>query len=92
MTRYWTEHSDLGWEDTDPPDENDGDEEYDESEECGRWLNGRLSPQCANAGTEWCDWVCPIGLPTRKTRARKPKRDLFDAARERQRDDREDGR
>ena len=41
------------------------DDEYDESEECGRWSNGRLVPQCSLAGTEWCDWECPIGWPTR---------------------------
>lgn len=37
-------------------------EKYDESEECGRWNNGGLSKQCRLAGTEWCDWCCPIGL------------------------------
>lgn len=38
-------------------DEEDG----DLSAECGRWDNGRLVPQCRLAGTEWCDWDCPIG-------------------------------
>jgi len=34
---------------------------YDDySEECGRWVNGRLSNQCRIAGTEWCDWDCPL--------------------------------
>lgn len=37
----------------------DGDEEYDESEDCGRWNDGRLTRQCRLAGTEWCDWCCP---------------------------------
>lgn len=31
-------------------------------EECGRWNNGRLSHQCRKAGSEECDWECPIGL------------------------------
>jgi len=31
------------------------------SEDCGRWVNGKLSPQCSLAGTEDCDWECPIG-------------------------------
>lgn len=43
--------------------DDDGDEECDESEECGRWDNGRLSKQCSKAGSEECDWICPIGLP-----------------------------
>lgn len=30
-------------------------------EDCGRWRNGRLSSQCLLAGTEECDWECPIG-------------------------------
>jgi hypothetical protein len=38
-------------------------EEYDISEDCGRWSNGRLSNQCSKAGSEECDWECPIGLP-----------------------------
>ena len=35
--------------------------EDDESAECGRWNNGHLTRQCRLAGTEWCDWDCPIG-------------------------------
>lgn len=35
-------------------------EEYDESEDCGRWNGGGLSKQCRLAGTEWCDWCCPL--------------------------------
>lgn len=41
------------------------DEEEDMEAECGRWdqnAKGGLSPQCRLAGTEWCDWECPIGL------------------------------
>jgi hypothetical protein len=45
------------------PDE-DG-EDDDAAEECGRWHNGKLSPQCRKAGSEECDWVCPIGLERR---------------------------
>lgn len=37
------------------------DEEDDREAECGRWNNGRLTAQCRLAGTEWCDWECPIG-------------------------------
>lgn len=52
------------------PDDFDDYNEYDDDlsdedcmeEECGRWMNGRLSGQCMLAGTEWCDWECPIGL------------------------------
>lgn len=43
------------------------DDEYEEemtdeemaAEECGRWRNGRLDPQCLKAGSEECDWICP---------------------------------
>lgn len=50
---------------TDYPDEFDDDSyvEIDDEAECGRWNNGRLGPQCRLAGTEWCDWDCPIGIP-----------------------------
>jgi hypothetical protein len=41
-------------------DEEDGGAE---EEECGRWDNGRLGFQCSKAGSEECDWICPIGLP-----------------------------
>lgn len=30
-------------------------------EDCGRWRNGVLSDQCLLAGSEDCDWECPIG-------------------------------
>ena len=29
-------------------------------EECGRWDNGRLTNQCTKAGSEECDWICPL--------------------------------
>lgn len=44
--------------DFDPPEEDD-----DMEEECGRWdqsAPGGLSPYCRLAGTEWCDWDCPL--------------------------------
>lgn len=47
----------------DDMDDDEGDGEFDLSEECGRWVNGGLSTQCSQAGTEWCDWECPFGLP-----------------------------
>jgi hypothetical protein len=53
--RQWTQ------DEIDHDNEYEEDEEYDDSEDCGRWINGRLSPQCRLAGTEWCDWECPIG-------------------------------
>ena len=56
---------DFDWPDHDIDDEPDDD---DLEEECGRWLDGRLSSQCSLAGTEWCDWECPIGLEWRKKR------------------------
>lgn len=47
----------------DPDDEDwhefakDGPEPW---EECGRWDNGRVTRNCALAGTEHCDFVCPF--------------------------------
>lgn len=29
-------------------------------EDCGRWLNGRLTHSCRLLGTEDCDWECPL--------------------------------
>jgi hypothetical protein len=29
-------------------------------EECGRWINGRLGRHCAKAGSEECDFECPL--------------------------------
>lgn len=37
------------------------DGEDDLSAECGRWNNGYLTGQCRLAGSEWCDWDCPVG-------------------------------
>lgn len=45
------------------------DEGVEDEMDCGRWDNGRLISQCRLAGTEWCDWDCPIGVP--KTPRRK---------------------
>lgn len=28
-------------------------------EECGRWMNGRLTKSCSKAGSEECDFECP---------------------------------
>lgn len=50
----------IGWDD-DFEEDSDLDEDDDGYEDCGRWRNGRLSEYCALAGTEWCDWECPIG-------------------------------
>jgi hypothetical protein len=35
------------------------DDDYDPGEECGRWINGRLSHSCTKAGSEECDFECP---------------------------------
>jgi hypothetical protein len=29
-------------------------------DDCGRWINGRLTHSCTLAGTEDCDWECPL--------------------------------
>lgn len=41
----------------DDGDDEDGDDDY---EACGRWNNGHLTQQCRLAGSEWCDWDCPL--------------------------------
>lgn len=41
-------------------------------EDCGRWYDGKLNYQCLKAGSEECDWYCPICLPSRPRR--KPRR------------------
>lgn len=52
-------------------DDFDDDRDVDEEdggfteEDCGRWVDGRLSSQCRLAGTEDCDWDCPIRLAGR---------------------------
>lgn len=49
-----------------PDDFDDGyieDELTDEEmaeEECGRWHNGKLDRHCTKAGSEECDWICPL--------------------------------
>lgn len=49
--------------DFDDGDQDDGDDGFSfTAEDCGRWLNGRLSDQCLLAGSEDCDWECPIGI------------------------------
>lgn len=45
-------------------DDRDEDED-DGGEDCGRWWGGKLIAQCSKAGSEECDWNCPIGLPHR---------------------------
>lgn len=50
-----------------PDEPEDDDEDGDDGwSECGRWDNGRLSPQCRKAGSEECDWECPIGLARKR--------------------------
>jgi len=49
----------------------DEDDEEDREADCGRWRNGQLVPQCLLAGTEWCDWECPIGIERSKPRPNK---------------------
>lgn len=46
-------------------------------EDCGRWYNGRLGP-CRLAGTEECDWECPIRH--RQRAGKSTALPLFDAA------------
>lgn len=46
------------------------DEEDIQEAECGRWDNGALVSSCRLAGTEWCDWECPIGLSRRRYKSR----------------------
>ncbi len=58
-------------EDYDYDDEPDYDEDdFDPGEECGRWINGRLTHSCTKAGSEECDWECPY----RSTLFKKPRR------------------
>lgn len=52
-------------------DDADDEDAYDEwlkfgEDDCGRWSDGKLGQQCRLAGTEDCDWECPIGLPSRQ--------------------------
>lgn len=56
-----TKPADREWS-QDETDEECCDEEDYLSAECGRWNNGSLTQHCRIAGSEWCDWNCPIGL------------------------------
>lgn len=40
----------------DPMDDESDDDTEDGLEECGMMPDG----QCTLAGTEWCDWHCPL--------------------------------
>lgn len=57
---------DKGHANSDEPDDFDyadfeelSDEEMAE-EECGRWRNGKLDKYCTKAGSEECEWICPL--------------------------------
>lgn len=56
----------------DRPDEYDDDEDYDEDEgaldDCGMTPDGT----CMLAGTEWCDWHCPLGAVFDLRQCKKP--------------------
>jgi hypothetical protein len=44
-------------------EDDDHEEDDDKEADCGRWdqnAPGGLSRQCRLAGTEWCDWECPL--------------------------------
>jgi hypothetical protein len=41
-------------------DEIEDEIEDDGEADCGRWDNGRLTAQCRLAGSELCDWECPL--------------------------------
>lgn len=51
------------WIDSQLFDDEDHEEEISDeeaaAENCGRWINGRLSRHCTKAGSEECDWDCP---------------------------------
>lgn len=53
-----------------------GDEGDDLEADCGRWNNGRLTRQCRLAGSEWCDWDCPIGTDRARRRPNKRQDEL----------------
>lgn len=46
--------------------EDDDGDDMDAGQDCGRWSNGELKQRCTKAGSEECDWICPIGLPPRR--------------------------
>lgn len=41
-------------------DDYDEFDEEDREADCGRWDNGALTRHCRLAGSEWCDWECPL--------------------------------
>jgi hypothetical protein len=43
-------------------------DDYDPGEDCGRWINCKLTRSCSLAGTEFCDFECPYrkGLYTKR--------------------------
>lgn len=66
-TRKWTQDEidddqEHGWS---PEDD------YNTGEECGRWRDGALGKYCSKAGSEECDWECPIGYAA-TLRKKKP--------------------
>jgi hypothetical protein len=44
-----------------PDTDTDADEpeDWEPSDDCGRWWDGRLTGSCSLAGTEQCDFECP---------------------------------
>ena len=52
--------SQIGGEVDEPESDDDEIGKFTDAE-CGRWVNGKLSDQCRLAGSEECDWECPIG-------------------------------
>lgn len=46
--------------DYDGPDDEDEDFLSFGEDDCGRWINGRLTKSCRLLGTEDCDWECPL--------------------------------
>lgn len=51
--------TDLDFYEDDDSSDDMTDEEMAE-EECGRWINGKLGRLCTKAGSEECDWICPL--------------------------------
>lgn len=47
------------YDDWDPDFDPYEDEEDEPGEECGRWMDGRLTHSCTKAGSEECDFECP---------------------------------
>lgn len=65
MTKEWTqEEIDADMFDDDDgicPDCGEGCEmcACNVGDDCGRWVNGRLTKSCSKAGSEDCDFECP---------------------------------